>query len=164
MKFAERTFLRTFTFLAALIGATFVLVIVTQSQATADPHPGLTDTRWILTAETVDGVTTPYTGAEAFVELHGGAADSPEAENVLTLSGKDGCNNMTATVTPQPGTNRLSFGGVASTRMFCPPPTAEQQFARVFSGDRDYRVLDGVLMVTDPATSDNWTFHAQRGR
>ncbi|MFD6198290.1 META domain-containing protein [Mycobacteriaceae bacterium NPDC060252] len=160
MNVTKRIFVAVVIGVAAMVGIGLTPFAITPWPAAADPDPSLIGVRWVYASERTGGVSTPYAGAEAYVELRPKAADDPTPGNGLGLNGKDGCNSVaTAATSQQPG--RLTFRGLASTKMYCPPPTAEPQFARIFDGERDYRVTDDMLTFTDPANGDSWAFRAE---
>lgn len=61
------------------------------------------------------------------------------------------CNRGTGTWKAQPagdGTGSLEFGPIATTRMFCPPPSLGDRLGRDLGYVRGYRLKDGRLYLS----------------
>ena len=116
--------------------------------ATNTGNPGLSGTAWQLLR------INSKTEAQATITV-----EQPERYTLHFLA--DGrlalrldCNrgNGSWQATPASGdSGQLSFGPIASTRMFCPPPSLDSKLARDLGLVRSYRLRDGHLLLSGQA-------------
>jgi putative lipoprotein len=77
------------------------------------------------------------------------------------LAGSGGCNRLMGSA--DISGDRIRFGGVASTRMACPPPAMEQEgnFLAALSATRAFRIESGRLIFLDETGAETVRFAQQ---
>lgn len=97
--------------------------------------------------------TVPITGGEWQVVQMDGVNIKAEGDSFTltfktdnTFFGKGDCNRLTGGYKSDNTNGTLSFGGVASTRMFCPKQAGEDKFIRLLNETDGYTIDGNMLM------------------
>lgn len=88
------------------------------------------------------GTTRPAPGQPYSVTF---GADGTAA---FRLNCNRGSARWSATPAPAPGSGALSFGALALTRAYCPPPSLDTRIAQHLEFVRSYIIRDGVMSMS----------------
>ena len=117
------------------VAATISSCCSCRKPATRPPMASITASQWQLVQ--MDGVTVKPTGDSFTLAF---------AENNM-VSGKGDCNRLTGSFKNNGADGTLSFGTLASSRMFCPDQAAEDKFLRLLNEIDGYSIDGSMLML-----------------